>query len=150
MTHTSATGLTVALALGLPAAAAAQQPIYFPADRTAAGFAKGQPLIENEHYKVHTSRREAPGQAEVHDADTDIFYILEGAATIVTGGRPVAAKQTAPGEHRADAIEGGTPQRLVKGDVFIVPSGVPHQFTEVKGPLLYYTVKVTGAAQPGR
>jgi mannose-6-phosphate isomerase-like protein (cupin superfamily) len=150
MTHTNLSRLALTLALAFPTLAAGQQVTYFPAAKTTAGFAKGQPLIETDHYKVHTSRREAPGQAEVHDADTDIFYVLDGAATIVTGGRPVGAKQTAPGEHRADAIEGGARQRLVKGDVLIVPSGVPHQFTEVTAPFLYYTVKITGAPQPKR
>jgi quercetin dioxygenase-like cupin family protein len=31
---------------------------------------------------------------------------------------------------------------LVKGDVIIVPTGVPHWFKEVGGTLLYYTIKV--------
>ena len=37
-----------------------------------------------------------PGQVEVHDKETDILYIIEGQATIVTGGTMVGGRQTAP------------------------------------------------------
>ena len=57
-------------------------------DRVAAAFAKGIPLIETDDYKIHASRREAPGVAEVHTRDTDIAYVIQGSATLVTGGRP--------------------------------------------------------------
>jgi mannose-6-phosphate isomerase-like protein (cupin superfamily) len=110
---------------------------------TTAAFAKGRPLVETGEYKVHASRRDAPGQAEVHEADTDIFYVLEGTATIVTGGEVVDAKETAADERRGASITGGATRTLSKGDVFIVSHGVPHQFTAVQGPFLYYTVKVT-------
>jgi quercetin dioxygenase-like cupin family protein len=55
----------------------------------------------------------------------------------------VDAKTTAADELRGARIEGGTARTLAKGDVLIVPEGVPHWFSEVKGPLLYYVVKVT-------
>jgi len=143
MKTTTLTGIALALATGLPLSAAGGPATHIAADRTAAAFAKGQPLIETDRYKVHASRREAPGQAEIHDADTDIIYVLDGAATIVTGGQAVDARVTAPGERRGASIDGGATERLAKGDVFIVPNGVPHQFTEVQGPFLYYVVKVT-------
>ena len=153
MKTTTYTSLALALAFGLPVAAAAQQVTYIAADRTTAAFAKGQPLLETDRYKVHASRREAPGQAEIHDADTDVIYVLDGTATIVTGGQAVAVRETAPGERRGSSIDGGSTQRLAKGDVFVVPNGVPHQFTEIQGPFLYYVVKVTAAptapAAPG-
>ena len=136
MKTTTLTGLALALAIGLPASSAGEQATHIAADRTAAAFAKGQPLIETNGYKVHASRREGPGQAEVHDADTDVIYVLGGTATIVTGGRAVGARETAHGERRGTSIDGGTAQRLSKGDVFIVPNGVPHQFTEVQAPFL--------------
>jgi glc operon protein GlcG len=115
------------------------------ADVTAA-FAAGRPLIENAHFKIHASRREAPGMAEVHTRDTDIVYVLDGSATLVTGGTVVAPKTTAMDEVRGSAIEGGDTRRLAKGDVVVVPNGVPHWFRQVQGPLLYYVVKVTAPA----
>jgi mannose-6-phosphate isomerase-like protein (cupin superfamily) len=114
-----------------------------PAAEVTAAFAKGRPLIENAAYKIHASRREAPGQAELHALDTDIFHVLEGSATLVTGGQITDAKETAPNERRGTAITGGKSQKLVKNDIVVVPKGVPHQFTEVQAPFLYYTVKVT-------
>ena len=39
------------------------------------------PLTAADFHKIHASRRDAPGQAEVHLRDTDILYILEGTAT---------------------------------------------------------------------
>jgi quercetin dioxygenase-like cupin family protein len=140
-------GSLVAVALFLVPAVAADEPVtYFSGDRTRAAFAKGQPLVENALYKVHASRREAPGQAEVHQRDTDIIYVLEGTATVVTGGAAVAAKPVATDEVRGTSIDGGTPRTLSKGDVLVVPHGTAHQFTAVTGPFLYYVVKVTTAA----
>jgi mannose-6-phosphate isomerase-like protein (cupin superfamily) len=118
-----------------------------PGGDVAAAFVKGRPLIETADYKIHASRRDAPGQAEVHALDTDILYILDGAATLVTGGEAVEAKETAPNERRGASIAGGAVRRLAKGDVVIIPNGVPHQFTEVQGPFLYYTVKVTAGGR---
>lgn len=115
------------------------------ADVTAA-FTAGRPLLENSRFKIHASRREAAGMAEVHTRDTDIVYVLDGAATLVTGGTVVAGRTTAMDEIRGASIDGGETRRLVKGDVVVVPNGVPHWFKQVDGPLLYYVVKVTAAA----
>jgi uncharacterized protein GlcG (DUF336 family)/mannose-6-phosphate isomerase-like protein (cupin superfamily) len=117
---------------------------FIPAARVTTAFAKGAPLVENGLYKVHASRREAPGVAEVHARDADIIYVLEGSATIVTGGQVVDGKTTATDEIRGRSIAGGTARRLAKGDLFIVPNGVPHWFAEVQAPFLYYVVKTTG------
>jgi uncharacterized protein GlcG (DUF336 family)/mannose-6-phosphate isomerase-like protein (cupin superfamily) len=116
-------------------------------DRVTAAFAAGMPLIETGTYKVHASRRDRDGQAEVHDCDTDILYVLEGSATLVTGGQVVNGKATAMDELRGDAISGGTVRRLGKGDLVIIPNGVPHLFREVKAPFLYYVVKVIARRQ---
>ena len=112
-------------------------------NKVAAAFAKGMPLIETNNFKVHASRREAPGIAEIHTRDTDIFYILEGSAVFVTGGKAIEPKTVAPNELRGTRIDGGEPRQLRKGDIIIVPNGIPHWFKEVHGPLLYYVVKVT-------
>jgi glc operon protein GlcG len=115
---------------------------YLPSKEVAAAFAKGVPLVEVENYKVHASRREAPGQAEVHTRDTDVIHVLTGTALFVTGGAVVAGKETGPEEIRGTAIEGGEPRRIQPGDVIIVPNGTPHWFKEVSGPMTYYVVKV--------
>ncbi len=117
---------------------------YFPRDAVAASFARGGVLLDGtgRNYMVHTSRRDGPGQAEIHTRDTDIIYVLDGAATFVTGGDAVDLQEVAPGEIRGSAIRGGEIRRLGKGDVITVPAGTPHWFKEVQGPFTYYTVKV--------
>jgi mannose-6-phosphate isomerase-like protein (cupin superfamily) len=107
-------------------------------------FAAGAPLVETEAYKVHASRRDAPGEAEIHARDTDIFYLLEGTATLVSGGMLREPREVAPHELRGAAIEGGSEQRIAAGDVIVIPSGVPHWFRSVDSPVVYYVVKVTG------
>jgi quercetin dioxygenase-like cupin family protein len=140
--------LAVMLSTHAPIRGQSEQVIYIPSSRVAAAFAKGEPLLETGSYKVHASRREAPGKAEVHVRDTDIIYVLEGTATIVTGGRVVEGSTTAPDEIRGSSIRGGVEQQLVAGDVFIVPNGVPHWFTRVQAPFRYYVVK-TAAPEGG-
>jgi mannose-6-phosphate isomerase-like protein (cupin superfamily) len=116
-------------------------------DQVSSAFAKGKPLIEVGDYKIHASRREGPGIAEIHTRDTDIAYVLEGSATLVTGGTPVGVKSIGPEELRGSAIKGGETRQLVAGDVVVIPNGVPHWFKEVKVPFLYYVVKVRQATR---
>ncbi len=116
---------------------------YLKGDQVQAAFAKGSPLIEVEDYKIHASRRASePGLAEIHTRDTDIIYVLQGSATLVTGGKAVATKSTGPEELRGSEIEGGESREITVGDVVVVPNGTPHWFKQVNGPLLYYVVKV--------
>jgi mannose-6-phosphate isomerase-like protein (cupin superfamily) len=118
---------------------------YLPKDKVAAAFAKGGPLYAFDEGKVMAGHRDdAKGAAEIHVKDTDVFYILEGSATFVTGGELVdgAPKAGEPDEIRGPSIRGGEPRKLEKGDVIVIPHGVPHHFTEVTGPLNYFVVKV--------
>jgi glc operon protein GlcG len=125
------------------AATAGQAAAFLDAKAVAAAFAKGAPLLENERFKIHASRRDSPGMAEVHTRDTDIVYVLDGSATLVTGGTVIDGTTTAPHEIRGKSVRGGDTRRLAKGDVVVVPNGTPHWFREVDGPFLYYVVKVT-------
>ena len=118
---------------------------HIDTEDVAEAFAKGAPLLETAAYKIHASRRTAPGMAEVHERDTDIIYVLDGTATFVTGGSVLDGRTTAQDEIRGRAIAGGESKLLVKGDVAIVPNGVPHWFKDVNGTFLYYVVKVTTA-----
>lgn len=126
----------------------AQGPVtYVPATKVSSGFAVGMPLLETSGYKIHASRRDQDGLAEVHALDTDIVYVVDGTATLVTGGAVVNGRTTGPDERRGDTIDGGETRALVKGDVVVIPNGVPHLFKDVKAPFLYYVVKV--AARTG-
>ena len=123
------------------ATSAAPAITYIERGAVAAAFAKGMPLLEVDGYKIHASRREGPGLAEVHDWETDVVYVLEGSATVVTGGTVMDGKVTEPGQVRGATIQGGEARRIGKGDVLVIPAGVPHWFKEVSGPLTYFVVK---------
>ncbi|HXG64203.1 MAG TPA: heme-binding protein [Blastocatellia bacterium] len=133
-----------AAALQAPAEnASGVQPVtYFDKEKVATAFAKGAILFDgSDKYMVHASRRDKAGVAEVHLKDADIIYVLEGAATFVTGGTVVEPKTTAPDEIRGREISGGETRKISKGDVIIVPAGTPHWFKEVSGFITYYVVK---------
>jgi len=133
--------ITLALLLWI----AGQQGVEFvPARDVAAAMEKTPPapMISAEHYSVMALRRTAAGQAEVHEKDTDVFYIIDGRATFVTGGKVQGGKSTAPGETRGTGIEGGQTHTLSKGDVITIPNGTPHWFSAVDSPLTYFVVKV--------
>ena len=73
------------------------------------------------------SFRSRNGEAEVHERFADLFCVLAGTATLVTGGVVNGARTVAPGEMRGTSIDGGTQQRLRAGDLIHVPAGTPHQ-----------------------
>ena len=104
--------------------------------------AKGGSLATAPNLSITVAHRAEPGMVEVHDKETDTFYVLDGSATIVTGGTMVGGSVTGPGQHRGTDITGGQAQRLAKGDVMVIPAGVPHWFKEVPTSIDYYVVKV--------
>ena len=119
--------------------------IFFPKDQVSQSFAKGATLYDGNperNYRVHIFHRDKPGEVEVHTKDTDIFYILEGSATFVTGGTTVDGKETAATEVRGASMNGGVVRLITKGDVLIIPANVPHWFREIQQPITYFGVKV--------
>jgi len=80
------------------------------------------------------------GDVNVHLVDTtEIYYMLKGAATLVTGGTMVEP-YPAPGSNswvRAKAIEDGVTRRVVPGDVIIIPGHTPHWWSELEGEIEY-------------
>ena len=118
---------------------------YWDHAQVKAAFAKGSVLFDgagDRNYMVHASRRDSAGLAEVHAKDTDIIYVLDGSATVVTGGSVIEGKETAADELRGKSIQNGERRMLTRGDVMIVPNGTPHWFQDVRGPFTYYVVKV--------
>jgi mannose-6-phosphate isomerase-like protein (cupin superfamily) len=129
---------------GAVAVASAQDGVgHFQQAAVEAAFAQGAALIETPAYKIHASRRTEAGQAEVHVRDTDLIYVREGRAVLVTGGRVVDPREVAPDEIRGSRIADGVEREIGPGDVITVPNGTPHWFERVEGPVLYYVVKVT-------
>ena len=132
---------------GAPMMKATKDATFIDTNQVAAAFAKGQPLLETSEYKVHASRRVEPGQAEIHTLDTDVIYVVDGSATLVTGGKAVDAKEIAPNEIRGTKIEGGDEHQITTGQVIVIPNGVPHQFTTVAGEMHYFVCKPTASSE---
>lgn len=88
-------------------------------------FAVGRLVLNTPAYQVDAGVRHGPGAVEIHDAITDVMYVLEGRATVMTG---------TAGHER--------PTSVAPGDVLAIPAGVPHTFVEVSDPFRYLVVKV--------
>ena len=131
-----------ATVLRAPAVHPANTVTYVDHDKVAAALAKGGALVTAANLTVSGNHRMVPGQVEVHDLETDILYVTDGEATIVTGGTMIGGKQTAPSQHRGTDVQGGETRHLQKGDVMVIPPGIPHWFKEVSPTINYFTVKV--------
>lgn len=95
------------------------------------------------HHYTMLAFRSHNGGGELHQNFADLFYILDGHATIVTGGEVVDPKTTTPGEIRGASVKGGVQQELKSGDVVHIPAGTPHQMLVADGDsVTYFVVKV--------
>ena len=103
-------------------------------------------VVNENNYSVVVARRTAPSLAEVHKQVTDIWYVIDGRGTIVTGGSLTDVTEPTPGEVRGRSVSGGTQLQIGKGDVLKIPNGVPHWISKVEGSeIVYLVVKVTSA-----
>src|SRR6185295_13354855 len=115
---------------------------YVPHDTVSTTMAKGGSIINDKGLIVLAQRRTA-GEVEMHEKTNHVFIIVEGEATFVTGGTPVDAKETAPGQRRAPSVQGGQTYHLTKGDVITIPAKTPHWFKEVPTQTIaYYAVNL--------
>lgn len=135
--------LAVLLAAGaVPAWAQSPEPaVYIDSETVATAFANGGGLATVPDARISVLRRTGPGRSEVHQNETDIFYIVDGAATFVTGGTLVDREVTGPGQIRGSGIEGGVVHQLGKGDIIAIPAGTPHWFSDVPQSVNYLTIK---------
>jgi mannose-6-phosphate isomerase-like protein (cupin superfamily) len=80
--------------------------------------------------------------ALIHNDVTEIYQIVEGGGTLVTGGALSDAKPTDltrlnAGMSQTGVHTGGESRRVKKDDVIIVPAGMAHRFSELDGPIVY-------------
>jgi quercetin dioxygenase-like cupin family protein len=100
---------------------------------------------------LHRSGR-ATQNAIAHSAITEIYYVLGGAGTFVTGGTMTGASPADPNGNtvrvlvgpstNGTAVAGGQSRRIGPGDVIIVPPGVAHWFSAVEQDLDYLVFRV--------
>jgi len=95
------------------------------------------------HHYTMLAFRQKSGGGELHQNFADMFVILDGHATVVTGGSVVEQKTVSPGEIRGKSVEGGTRQEVKAGDLVHIPAGTPHQTVVADGETVtYFVVKV--------
>ena len=102
-----------------------------PSDKNALG----QRMLQLGSYNVNMEHRVMGQAAAVHEKEAELFYVIDGAGTIVTGGKLVQEKRTNEANLSGTSIQGGVSKRISKGDWIMVPEGVPHQIPAVEGAL---------------
>lgn len=101
-----------------------------------------QPIVSLAPYNANLEYRvgglNAP--ASTHDLDAEMFYVVEGAGTVVTGGRLQDERRTNANNATGSGIEGGDSRRIGPGDFVMVPEKTPHWFTQVDGALVLMSI----------
>jgi quercetin dioxygenase-like cupin family protein len=109
---------------------------------------KTNPLFKGaSSYKVTVRRKERKQDPEFHKSKTHIFYVLEGSATLVTGGKISGSAEGVEDEggtkFHGQTVEGGETWKLDKGSIIVVPAGVVHWFKEIPGaPWIAFNVEL--------
>ena len=144
----------------LTAAAVAQQPgatssvkVYSSSSDVAAMIAKAkagrkenQPIVTDRilqlaPYSANLEYRASVGPAAVHEKEAEMFYVIDGSATLTTGGKLTA--ETRNGDNlQGTGIEGGMSRTISKGDFVIVPENTPHWFSKIDGTLVLMSLHV--------
>ena len=121
--------------------------VFVAAEKVTQTLKKAGPLADAPNLRVSggfrpSARRDASPVAEIHANEADLFFVIDGRATQVLGGRIIDGRQTGPGQIRGPKTEAGQTYQLGEGDVMWVPAGTPHWFPEIAEPLSYLLVKV--------
>jgi hypothetical protein len=89
------------------------------------------------------AHREGNGSAELHEREADLLVVVEGDATLLTGGKIVGPHTEKPGEIRGESIDGAQRQKLGVGDVIHIAPNTPHQLLVENGKTFtYFVMKV--------
>jgi mannose-6-phosphate isomerase-like protein (cupin superfamily) len=96
------------------------------------------PISANLEYRVGGVN--AP--ASVHEKDAEMFYVIEGSGTLVTGGTLKDERRTNPENLTGTAVQGGTSRKVAPGDFVMVPEKTPHWFTAIDGALVLMSLHV--------
>ena len=106
-----------------------------------------QPILQLAPYNANLEYRVAGinANASVHEREAEMFLVIEGAGTLVTGGRLHDERRTNPENLSGSAIDGGARRRVAKGDFIMVPEGVPHWFGEIDGALVLMSIHLPHA-----
>ena len=101
-----------------------------------------EPILELGGYDGHLEYRASVGNATLHETEAELFYVIDGSATLTTGGKLVNEKRTDAANLNGSAIEGGTKRNIAKGDWILVPQNTPHWFSPINGVLVLFSMHV--------
>jgi len=101
-----------------------------------------QPILQLAPYTTNLEYRASVGPATVHEHEAEIFYVIDGSATMVTGGKLVNQTRTNAENLSGTAIEGGMSRPIGKGDFIMVPENTPHWFSTINGTLVLMSLHV--------
>jgi len=106
-----------------------------------------QPIVQLAPYNANLEYRAAGVNApsSVHEREAEMFYVVDGSGTLVTGGTLREEKRTNAENLTGSGIEGGTPRRIAKGDWVMVPEKTPHWFTQIDGTLVLMSIHLPHA-----
>lgn len=105
-----------------------------------ANFIQG--ILRLAPYSANLEYRGAVGPAATHRVEAELFYVIDGSGTLVTGGKLVGETQTNAENLTGTAIENGNTQNVAKGDFFIVPENTPHWFSKINGTLVLMSLHI--------
>jgi mannose-6-phosphate isomerase-like protein (cupin superfamily) len=105
-----------------------------------------QPIVVAGAYRGSLEYRAGTAPASVHETEAELFYVIDGSATIVTGGTLTEERRTNPENLTGTGIAGGTPRRITKGDFVLVPDHTPHWINGVEGVITLMSVHIPKTA----
>lgn len=79
--------------------------------------------------------------AVMHPYSVEIYRILEGSGTLVTGGLlnlPLAASTDSNIIRTEQGVTGGLARKVNAGDVLVLQPGTPHYFSQIDGESITY------------
>ena len=98
-------------------------------------------MTTTDTYRVNVVKRTAPQGAIAHDVGTEVHYIINGTATLVTGGTIVRPSGSGAAAAGAATILDGQTRTVHAGDVVLVPVHTPHWYSHIESPLTYLEVR---------
>jgi mannose-6-phosphate isomerase-like protein (cupin superfamily) len=101
-----------------------------------------QRLLELAPYRVNLEYRAALAPAAVHEKEAEVFYVVEGSATMVTGGKLANETRTNATNLSGTGIENGVSRTVAKGDFIVVPENTPHWFSSIHDTLVVMTFHI--------
>jgi len=99
-------------------------------------------ILQLPPYNANLEYRAAVGPASVHEKEAEFFYVIDGSATMVTGGKLANETRTNAENLSGTGIEGGESRAIAKGDFIVVPENTPHWITGINGTVVLMTLHV--------